>query len=314
MKILVKVKGSAKSGNYGHAGRPGLVGGSGKGGATTTISPEADYLVRVIAEDTVAWQELTEPGSFFDQMVEGTVGEYDMSSGEYIAAVDANLDGILADCHVCIRVPHRILSKILDEGRIKSQFETGTSEGIYNPDLRIRHEEKSMGVPVDIEPAARPIYGYLTNTSDGQMSLDNGSLEQYGDVAIVLKDGIRERTTWLESDSLDMNLIITRSVPSPVNNPSTYSLRGVTIMQDVLYDTDPGGKLGATTTPDFGHTSEERGAVVGYRDYSYWEAQIHGGVNVSDIDKVVFWEQPSARSADKLSDANIPYEVVRKSE
>src|SRR5690606_41821198 len=62
-----------------------------------------------------------------------------------------------------ISVSKHALHSILDSGRIKSQFETGTSRGALAPETRADVEHQFFGYPHDLPAKARPIYGYLTH-------------------------------------------------------------------------------------------------------------------------------------------------------
>ena len=150
---------------------------------------------------------------------------------------------------VAIRVPADIVERVIKEGRFKSQFETGDSQGLLNPEARKNFELDSMGVPEDISPEDRPIYGYMSNNSG---SFENQSLAYYGGVSFLLKDDVKSRTTVTFGDSLDRNL--------PASKIDDIKLESVQI-------TEPG--------------------LITDDSFSYVEAQVHGQVSSSDVDEAI---------------------------
>jgi len=134
------------------------------------------------------------------------------------------------------------LEKVLKEGRYKTQFETGTSSGQLDPDLRRRVETQLFGYHPSTDPTKRPVYGYLAKGGElNETILDE--VGGYGNVHVVLKPDVNQRTTFTGVDSL-----FPRIDAAPLNAPT----------KDVI---PPG---------------------MNWRSYA--EAQIHGGVSVSDID------------------------------
>jgi hypothetical protein len=183
------------------------------------------------------------------------------------------------------------LDDILNDGRFKAQFETGSSSGYFDYDARGEIETDIMnnkGFSLSKAKSAT-IYGYLAKKEN---VYDNNNLDHYGDVVVVLKKEARKRTTFVEGDSLDENHNGKyRTSPSPIDIPSIYSLK------PSRHET----KLNKIENPDF---------QVGGREVSpYWEAQIHGGVKVSDIEKVVFTsDSPSDTLKNALKSKKIKWE------
>jgi hypothetical protein len=75
------------------------------------------------------------------------------------------------------------------------------------------------------------------------------SVEQYGDITVVLKQDVKGRTTWVQGDSLNSTILL-----SSMEEPTYHGLE------------------------DFAMT---RSPV------DYFEAQVHGGVKINDIDYIV---------------------------
>lgn len=166
------------------------------------------------------------------------------------------------------------LIKVLEDGRLKNQFETGTSNGAYNPDLRLQNELKVSGTPIDTAPEKRSIFGYLATFEDENLPTDRSSKKNilhvasaytkgYGDFKIIMKPSVKERTTFTANDSMMGSQIA--QVVSPNVTPEAMKMAG--------FLADPYTAL--NFTPE---------SVVGY----YIETQIHGGISLSDIERIVY--------------------------
>lgn len=168
----------------------------------------------------------------------------------HIASNQQKLKEILATQPVTINLTSDDLEKVFQDGRFKSQFETGDSEGAYNPEKRNETEAIVFGYSTrTTSPEKRPIYGSIPEFGAAALARpgETGTW-LYGDTRVVLKDSVRSRTTFTAGDSLGMGWN-----PSSVENPR---LNGASL---------------TTKKPYVG----------------YIEAQIHGGVNVSDIKELV---------------------------
>lgn len=97
---------------------------------------------------------------------------------------------------ISIAFPNKAYSDILKDQRFKSQFETGTSNGMYDPTERARFEHEMFGIPEDIDPARRPIYGHITDRSYPGMA------GGYGEWNAVLDPSVNKRASFHFGDSL----------------------------------------------------------------------------------------------------------------
>ena len=127
------------------------------------------------------------------------------------------------DTHVCIRITHGNLKKVLKDGRFKSQFETGTSKGALDNKYRAEVEHNEMSYIERLSPELRPIYGLLFNYQKvSDLKISGGtSGEGYGGVVCIMKPQIKARTTVTMNDSLDYHYDVS---PSPLLRPSRYSI------------------------------------------------------------------------------------------
>ncbi len=170
-----------------------------------------------------------------------------------------------------INVPLDKLNLILSSGRVKTQFETQTSEGNLNPYSR-RVQEFAM---FSIHPRAkqRPIYGSIRmGTTEGVSE----STQDYGAATIVLKEEVLARTTWTQADSLGLQVSVSSLSPEKRTWDGLYN-QSIHQRQKNAYF--------------WGRELDEQMQKMG-RNYEnvqwpYIESQIHGGVNLSDIAYVI---------------------------
>lgn len=152
-----------------------------------------------------------------------------------------------------------VLDELLDSGRFKSQFETMSSGGAFNPDARAAQEEMFFGYPQDMPPEERPIYGWVDHPNNPEQAYRLP--RQYGAMTWRLKDDIKNRATVTAVDSLSRPV-----VPGPWRDPgwraalpAGYSDSGLAtyVISDPVYD-------------------------QGLHE-DVMEAQYHGGVTLDDV-------------------------------
>ena len=83
----------------------------------------------------------------------------------------------------------------LQDGRYKTQFETGYSNGSYLPSMRADAEDRMFNYdPHETKSEERPIYGHMSD------SWEPGAM--YGNTSLVLHPHVLDRTTLTHGDSL----------------------------------------------------------------------------------------------------------------
>ena len=175
------------------------------------------------------------------------------------------------------RVNPSTLDKILDIGRFRSQVYPGVNPTSQVtsvlPQDRRRIEREVFGLPEKSHADTHPVYGYIGNPDEKRgETFDALHVDQYGDARIVFKDSVRPRTTVVYGDSLanfDAHLVI----PAPVD----------------AFDWDAFGKS-LKGTRDNPFISSIDSDINWNR--TYFDAQIHGGVTLDDIDYVEWdWDR-----------------------
>jgi hypothetical protein len=200
-------------------------------------------------------------GSWYSGMAVSNQAKIEgMSPEEYEKAITEKLRRDLAQAPVVIRTPGSVAVEITKDGRFQSQFESGTSKGLLDYEVRKSGEANLFSYPKDLPVEQRPIYGYLGGiTKEGEYGVGS-----YGPVAFELKPEVRERTTFTGRDSLSL-----LNPPTPLSDPKAFSVR--TAMERTSF---------ALRKPLEEWSTE------------YWEAQIHGGVKLEDVARITIWYDP----------------------
>lgn len=224
--------------------------------------------------------------------------------------IEKNLKEILDENDMATRVSMENLDKILEDKRIKSQFETGKSSTTINANMRKEIEQTLFGYDLNLKDSLRPIYGYLTNFKNGFDGSSTNGCVMYGNVAIKLKkSNLSNRTTFTFGDSLDGTRWDVK-VPSLFTDPSKISISANRTL------TDSYGKFTGKLSKDLKDITE---------NIPYIELQFHGGVSIKDIEKVYIyksfdtWRGKQSLNIDdkvlknitnKLDKLKIDYEVI----
>jgi hypothetical protein len=160
---------------------------------------------------------------------------------------------------LAMRLGKNTLKSIIKDKRFKSLGEVDTHFGggtevhrMYR-EAREKLENGTWGVPKDVQ---QPLYGYmerkLTIPRTTGNTLQDPSVSMYGQIQVILKDNIKNRTTITLGDSLN-----TKRTPVEINQ----ALKGNLSEAQVSSAVDVGA-------------------------YDYYEAQIHGGLSISDIKEI----------------------------
>jgi len=233
--------------------------------------------------------------------------EEEMITEEDLNYIETKLAESMKYQNIYIRVDGKTLDKILKDGRFKSQFETGRSKGLFNPEKRRGFEKELLGIPEGLPDEMRPIYGYITSAEGGELPY-SGAINQYGEIAVKLKESVKNRATFTGTDSL----IYLHGVPegeqaavvaSRVNEPKFVS----------LFTVSPQG----TELPVYVQMSERIRDLKQLVDTSrietlidnfgetfnrvYIETQIQNGVAAKDIDSIYFMKSYGGDQWQKLS-------------
>jgi len=166
-----------------------------------------------------------------------------------------------------------VLEQIAKDRRFKSQFETGTTHGFYDPEERAATEHALWGIDEDIDPRLRPIYGHVTDRNYPHMA------RQYGDWGAVLDPKVNRRSSFFLGDTLSAPGESSVG-PYEFNAPWRYD-RGR--MKDFLKENAAYDNYQWLDNPATASGLVKSGAV----DAPYIEAQVHEGLPWSDVRALV---------------------------
>jgi Protein of unknown function (DUF3626) len=176
-------------------------------------------------------------------------------------------------------------------GRMKSQFESGRSNGAYNPRYRAQVEEELFGVDPRVEhaPEQRPIYGYVLAAGETPFEDRHNETKHYGDIRMVLKADVLPRTTWTETDSLGDGEHA--AVPSPLLYPDVATLVQESTLNRLrnyanrAYDEKFATVLREELERELLPAARGNPQMSSYTD-QYIEAQVHGQVRKEDVEEI----------------------------
>lgn len=219
-----------------------------------------------------------------DDAAQKYASKYGLTPAEYKRQVNERIRLQLENTRLVMRRSERSAALIVQDGRFKSQFETGRSGGALSPSARATTENQLFKYPMAQRGASdthesynkvfpghqRPVYGYAQPEVKDAGWYDGA--QWYGNVQFVMKREVRGKTTWTSGDSL-----------------------GGALRPGYFDDVD----VGSVTRPTYGYAEA---AASGARSYSsgtsdiwdwkvgtngYTELQFHGGLFLDDVAEVI---------------------------
>lgn len=172
---------------------------------------------------------------------------------------------------VTIQINKEALEKVLEQGRVKSAFESRADapEAYMKPymDQRLRIETENMGIPAEISDSMRPIYG-----------LTLGDASMYGTIRITVKDSVKGRMTMTKGDSFagQNPVSMMKVLEGKADANELVQATSLSELQDLANSVERAVQ-GAGNDPLANFIKPKN---------LYWETQIHGGLSLSDIKKI----------------------------
>lgn len=120
---------------------------------------------------------------------------------------------------VAIRIQLDALEEILNSSKIANGFELDKIRNMV-VNQRKEAEEVLFGIPQDAPASVRPVYGYLSN-QDLENGMTGVKVNMYGDVKIILKNKVKDYSTFTFGDSLDR---MSTLFPSKLTDIKLYSI------------------------------------------------------------------------------------------
>jgi hypothetical protein len=209
------------------------------------------------------------------------------------AALDKDLKALTDKNPVSIMTEESVIEGILADGEVKSIFAFDEAmKGEHYLEHRTAYEKVAFGYDNDTPIEMRPVSGIVYPSEMNNDLIDTFGTN-YGSVQLVLKDDVKSRTTVTVGDSLDR---FQRPTPIGGNVPRTFDL--ATQAQSSARQAAQGNSM----------LTDKR-----WWGNNYVEAQVHGGVKLSDISKIVF-HYPEDVDMEfmefRLNDLGIAWEVI----
>lgn len=198
-----------------------------------------------------------------------------ISVEEFKEKLQKKIEGLIEKSNFFRATRVDILDKVLNvDGRYKSQFETGTSQGSLDPTSRADAEKLMFEFDYDEKDVEknkemRPIYGYFSDEINGAINYKGkipppNNVSYYGCINVkIKKEKALQKATITFKDSLgDKNCW----PPTPAKKPHFSSFRMSYTGSHILED------FKATSVTNYGS--------------SYNEAQYHGQLTMDDVESI----------------------------
>jgi hypothetical protein len=245
-----------------------------------------------INEDEVEDFSITTP-DFNDDEINSQVYDVTVDVEESADITNKDLKEFSETAAVTVILPTSALEEVLNNGRMKTVHETkyslaGNSSEEYRA-LRVAYESLAFGYNGDSPMEERPVYGLLRSET---LPMPEDALMIYGGrnpAQIILKPEAKSRTTISDRDSLN-HFEPTTPLSDPKFEPS-YITQMVAVYRK--------------------GTGENFFETENFAKYGSIEAQVHGGIKLDDIGKVLFYETPSEEIRELLTSKGIIWEVSR---
>lgn len=220
---------------------------------------------------------------------EHAAADLGISVEEFKARLQAKIEDMVEHANFFRATQFEVLEKIMNvDGRWKSQFETGTSQGCLDPRYRAAAEMRMFGfnrangleIPTATYDAAvseealktnkekRPVYGYFSDEEHGAINHQGKippptNVSQYGTVNFKIK---KERALRKSTITFHDSLGADDWPPTPATKPHFTSFR-------LSYS---GGRV----------LNELKGSSVVNWNESYTEVQYHDGLTMDDVESI----------------------------
>lgn len=233
----------------------------------------------------------------------------DKAAKKAVPAIRGYLETLrsLQDRPVSIAVPETRLPDIIADKRFKTQFETGRSQGLFDPEYRANAENNLFGYEQSLPSYQRPVYGHF---SDRTLE-PSKNVYGYGEWNAVLDPARTKDATITLGDSLGMPGSAVFRPEYGLSFPNRQALR-------------ESMRAGYPLLPFIKEATRSADSATSFSDIEnlktllrvpYIEAQVHKGVPWSDVRALVHNRPGSAR--DYLDEgpyggASFLYDLLKK--
>ncbi len=225
-----------------------------------TLNPELVRSVMELADNEELSQQIYDNYSVNDiaTAINKRIAQHEQEAGPIFTLENGYVPiDLKSETEIIMFFWNNNFDSILRKGFL-NQHQSGKSKGSFNPDMRVRIEDSFTGLKLGTSESTaqlRPKYAFLNIL--GTANLHEKKFDptlQYGNIGAVLKNTVKERSTWTSGDSL------------------------INYRRGRAYDHD--AQTGLTFRGTF-----ERNSLPNFSwDHNYYEAQIYGEVDMNDVE------------------------------
>jgi hypothetical protein len=197
----------------------------------------------------------------------------------YTQEVEETFDRTFNDRRPATAVVPEAIFGLLRDGRMKSGFETPALTVDFSKKRRTEFESINMGVPSDIDPQKRPIYGFMESLDPDLAEEDREDIgDMYGTNIIYLNDNVKRRSTTSRSDSLADETYPIKFGDNELTLKQKQNALGLGVTRNLLERAQKRA---------LGMDTEELDGDYRLQISHVWnEIQVHGGIDISDIARI----------------------------
>lgn len=226
---------------------------------TTVAAPAVDLTSLIPTPDATAIAKVQDEAHTVLRQLVDDRGD---TEEEWIERAVGNFRSEVENNKVEIAIQGQSLDQVLTNGRYLNFFEVLD----LFPESEVSQRVASYldmhefaGIPRNAPASARPIYGYVNTGRSAQ-----NAASVYGETRLILRDNVKARLTYTPNDSMTP-LLEQRMLPATL---------------DALTETLFGSEIGKWV--------DTRNKMVLYNRVLYVETQIYGGIELADIEVIVF--------------------------
>ena len=190
------------------------------------------------------------------------------------------------------------LEKVVDSGRFMNQFETGSSRGLFDNDIRKKATKQLFGSDIDTMSASDfEKYGYLGHM-DFVVDASDSNARRYGSAIVRFKkESLNDRVTYTLGDSLGGAMSQTHIAGHDGQNVTISGIENSGYVRSKVLNSRLVKVPGSMT-----HNPHELADEI---RSGYIELQYHGDLLLSDVQSVCFRRDPPQTLINKLKGLKI---------
>jgi hypothetical protein len=255
----------------------------------------------ILPRAPLGWRRAAQ--AIHDQLALRQAEFHGLTPEQWSMAVRQWLASRVGGAEIRVRMKPTGFENFVIDGQYKTQFEgPGISGGATHRGIRMIFEQAVLGVPSSCRAVDRPVYGYLSGSDEGSLSL-----QQYGPVVLHLRPQVALRSTFTGADSLDF--AVHTALTDPCFIPaSMMRAEGTAIPAHDTY-------IASHAPPQFAQRDVDPLVCAGFGDltsYGYAEAQVHGGLRLADVAAITLTLNApiSLQAAQRLADTGVHWRMT----